>query len=281
MPTTEDRHARQVDFSVTRVRRQSVNLYAITIVRQHREDMKNVVFFSRYKKDTYSPKLLAFMKRMPFRREFAYYCIDPHPVTRKRNDELLELLEVTEVPTLYVDGTKFVGQEAFEWLREQAALLQGSTSARQQQSDPYDDYQYQYQHQPQPGGEDQMPMSAPGPAAGVMGLSSTATGGRIPNHLSHPPSLQNDEALSPVGGGDSPYANPFAADPLNGPKMSPQQFLTPLETKNQDSSSRMDDELKRLAMERKSLMPQDGPGQGGLPGFGGRSMQDLQMPVRR
>ena len=238
--------------------------------------MKNVVFFSRYKKDTYSPRLLAFMKNMPFRREFAYYCIDPHPVTRKRNDELLELLDVTEVPTLYVNGQKFVGEEAFSWLREQAELLQ--QREHEPQTDYYDDYRYQ---QPPTRHEEIGPLqqphavpSHPGGVSGMLGFASTATGGRPPNRT---PQHEEPE-LAAVGGGDSAYANPFA-DPL-GNGQSQQYLAPPIETKNQDSSARMDEELKRLAMERKSLMPPDGPS-GGLPGFGGRSMQDLQIPLRR
>ena len=81
------------------------------------------------------------------------------------------------------------------------------------------------------------------------------------------------------GGGDSPYANPFAADSISGARVSVEKFLTPMNTKNEDGGARMDDELKRLAHERDALSSQTA--HGGLPGFGGRGMQDVQLPMRR
>ncbi len=258
--------------------------------------MLNIVFFSRYKRDAYSPRLLAYMNSMPFRKEFKYYCIDPDPTTRKRNDELLELLEVTEVPTLYVSGNKFVGEEAFLWLQEQADQLQGGGPPPQYNDYPQQggaDYRYhqggdmgmmrgQEQFQPQMG--PQMASRLPGVGGGlpsVGGFAGMATGGRMPNGMGMIPSQEQLEPLS-GGAGDSPFANPFAADALSTGRINAERFLTPENTKGVDGdrSSRMDEELKRLSMEREALAPQGGGG-GGLPGFGGRGMQELQMPMRR
>ena len=257
--------------------------------------MLNIVFFSRYKRDAYSPRLLAYMNSMPFRKEFKYYCIDPDPTTRKRNEELLELLEITEVPTLYVSGNKFVGNDAFLWLQEQAEQLQGGGAPQYNDYPPQGgDYRQggdvgmgmmrgpeQFQSQMGPG--PQMPTRLPGVGGGlpgVGGFAGMATGGRMPNGMGMIP---QQEQLEPAGGGgDSPYANPFAADALSTGRISAERFLTPENTKGVDGdrSSRMDEELKRLSMERDALAPQ-GAGQGGLPGFGGRGMNELQLPMRR
>lgn len=242
--------------------------------------MLNVVFFSRYKRDAYSPRLLAYMNSMPFRKEFKYYCIDPDPTTRKRNDELLELLEVTEVPTLYVGGNKFVGEEAFLWLQEQAEQIQGA-----QQYNDYPEYQQggaSGSARRPPENFQQLPSQLPGMGgmtAGVGGFAGAATGGRIPGGIGVVPP-QEDLSPIPGGGGDSPYANPFAADALSSGRINAERFLTPENTKSMDGdrSARMDDELKRLSRERETLAP--AAAGGGLPGFGGRGMQDL-MPMRR
>lgn len=57
------------------------------------------------------------MGQTPFARTFCFVCIDPDPVTRKRNDDLLNILQVESVPTVYYKGSKLVGSEAFEWLQ--------------------------------------------------------------------------------------------------------------------------------------------------------------------
>src|SRR6476659_7166121 len=87
--------------------------------------MKNTVFYSKSKKDENSPRLLSIMQKMPFATEFIYYCVDPDPVTKKRNDDLLTVLGITDVPTMYYDGQKFVGKDAFDFLRGLAYQLQG------------------------------------------------------------------------------------------------------------------------------------------------------------
>ncbi len=247
--------------------------------------MLNIVFYSRYKRDAYSPRLLAFMNSMPFRKEFKYCCVDPDPVTKKRNDQLLELLEVTEVPTLYVAGNKFVGEEAFSWLHEQAEQIQGGGQYNdypQTQPDP----RYEpaagngYPMQPQTQAPAQVSkLPGMGAVPGIGGFAGMATGGRMPNGIGMVPQQDELDVNPLAGGGDSPYANPFSADTMSGNRVNAEHFLTPENTKNQDTdrSARMDAELKRLAMERDSLAPQGGGQGGGLPGFGGRGMQELQM----
>src|SRR5947209_19043293 len=101
--------------------------------------MRNCVFFSKHRKDVYSPKLLELMRNLPNAREFAYVCIDADPVTRKRNEQLIEILEITEVPTIYIRGNKLQGLEAFEWITNELDNMadhsrQPHQQARQQAS---------------------------------------------------------------------------------------------------------------------------------------------------
>ena len=88
--------------------------------------MKNSVFFSRAKKDAHSPRLLALLRNTPLKHEFCYYCVDPDPTTKKRNDDLLSLLDITKVPTMYVNGEKYVGEDAFLWVQAKMRQLQGA-----------------------------------------------------------------------------------------------------------------------------------------------------------
>lgn len=76
--------------------------------------MRNVILYSKH--CPHSQKFLQLMQNTDFAREFSYVSIDPDPQTRKKNEELLFILEITKVPTVYVNGSKYDGTKAFEWL---------------------------------------------------------------------------------------------------------------------------------------------------------------------
>lgn len=273
--------------------------------------MKNVVFYSKYKQDTNSPQLLAMMKNTPFAREFVYFCIDPDPVTKKRNKDLLTILEVTEVPTMYVDGQMYVGDDAIRWLQIQLQQLQGAYREQQdpyagqyrQQQDPYAG-QYQPQQQPMqsqyPGG--QMPQNMMPGMGGAPQMGGFPGGGRLPpgigSNMDAGPQLpgvgfagsgEGPGGLMGGSGGDSGFA-PLSMPPsltpgLNSGQMSPQQLLTPIQTKGNENGGGMDRALEQFAAsrdaEQNSMMPQQPPGgmqgfrppaglqAGGVSGFGG------------
>lgn len=249
--------------------------------------MKNVVFYSRYKKDKNSPELLKKMKVMPFAAHFFYFCIDPDPITKKRNDDLLTILEVTDVPTMYVDGEKFVGEDAFEWLAVQEYRLFGAGKQPQQtqpQQPEYDTEQYSphgggggrggFQSetcpprggqqpvmggrmQPHVGGFAGMSMGQRAPQGGGGGGGAGPIGGMPPGHM-------GDDNGSGLAGGsgdsDSSFANPFAPSDITGiNNMTPDEILTPIKTKDEGGNGRMDEALKRFSMERSALMPETQP----------------------
>jgi len=102
--------------------------------------MQNTVFYSKAKIDENSPRVLQMMQNMPFANDFLYYCVDADPVTKKRNTDLLTVLGITDVPTMYIDGQKYVGEAALDWLRMQMYQLQMGNGAGAQ-FDPHSDRQ--------------------------------------------------------------------------------------------------------------------------------------------
>ena len=85
--------------------------------------MKDVLFYSKNKKDVNSPQLLRIFELLPFRTEFLFFCVDPDRTTGKRNDELLQILEIEEVPTLLISGQTLVGEAAFRWAKAQLRAI--------------------------------------------------------------------------------------------------------------------------------------------------------------
>jgi hypothetical protein len=220
--------------------------------------MKNVIFFSRFRKDVNSPKLMALLKSTPFAKDFYNFCVDANPVTKKRNDDLLFILEVTEVPTMFVNGQKYVGEEAFQWLYTQMQQL--NQQPMMQQDD--EDY-HRYQRSLQGGNvgqglRQQHPYmtSQQGPPPQMMPQMQPQQG-----RMRDTGPLQGDAGgldsvgLSGLGGGDSTYANPFAPSDMPGVnQLTPEQMLTTMQTKGDDGNNRMDDALKRFSMERDAQM---------------------------
>jgi len=73
--------------------------------------MKNVLFFSD--RCEHSQALKQALSGAPFRKDVYY--ID---VENNRFGDLLDVLEVTQVPTLFVNGRMMVGDQAFDWLED-------------------------------------------------------------------------------------------------------------------------------------------------------------------
>lgn len=85
----------------------------------------NIVFFARHHKDPHSHGLLERLDRLPSAAIFKRYCVVDEDVKgHVKNEDVLRLFDVTEVPTLYVAGTKLVGYQAMDWVDAQLALLQ-------------------------------------------------------------------------------------------------------------------------------------------------------------
>jgi len=219
--------------------------------------MKNVVFYSNYKRDINSPKLLALIKTMPFAKEFFYFCIDPDPVTRKRNEPLLFILDVVNVPTMFVNGEKLEGKEAFAWLRQVSQQLHQEPQYR---------HDSQYQEEEPPESYHQEPHR-------MQGRPQQA-------HKQESPG-GSDEGL--FGAMDSSFADPFTVTDSTGINSMNIQGLTPAQVARlvnpepaSDESTKMNDDLRRVEKERGY---QSSPaGNVGIPGLGGKSMQDLQIP---
>jgi len=281
--------------------------------------MKNIIFYSKSKVDQHSPRLFEIMKRMPMQvqSEFIYYCIDPDPVSKKRNDDVLQLLGVSEVPTMYLQGEKYVGKDAFDCLLMLFNQMQagaGGGAPGVQPGGMYDE-PYPPQYRPQ-GGGGMMEMPYPGGGmgmppgmAGMQPGMPPQMGGRMPPGMGGmPPGMGGMQpgmggmggGMSPMipgnqeagsggprgglyggsgGGADSAYADPFAPTDITGINqcgLTPEQILTPIQTKNQDTSARSDEMLKKYAMERDAMFPQSQAPQT-IPGMN-MSMAQMALP---
>lgn len=70
--------------------------------------MKDVLFFSE--KCKHSRDLLNSIRDAPFKDKFCYVNVD-----KKRDDDLLKILEVQYVPTMFVGGRMLIGEQVFSW----------------------------------------------------------------------------------------------------------------------------------------------------------------------
>lgn len=172
--------------------------------------MKDIVFYSKHKRDIHSPKLLQMIKTMPFAKNFSYFCIDKDPLTQKANQDVLYLFEIEEVPTMYVQGKKYKGIEAFEWLEQVYNELHSRQQQKQEQSN--------YQQAP--------PL-------------------RTPQHAEQPLPQVNDESfggLDTFSGGGGDYANLSDSTTISGEKFT-KDDLHATETKS-STSERLSDMLQ-------------------------------------
>ena len=76
--------------------------------------MRDVVFFSN--KCANCKEFLNTFLQMPFKDSFCYISVD-----KRKDDDLIKILEVEFVPTIFVSGNMLVGSQAFLWLDKQIA----------------------------------------------------------------------------------------------------------------------------------------------------------------
>ena len=154
--------------------------------------MKDTIFYSRHRKDTSSPKLFQLLERTPFANSFLLYCVDPDKETGKRNDDLLKIIDISQVPTLVYQNEKYVGEDAFHWVREMMMHISGGGGGDMEDSynhRPPQQYQHQQQQQhqqdPRMRGQEYDPRMQQGMAQDDrfdqrMASGGNAGGGRMP-----------------------------------------------------------------------------------------------------
>lgn len=258
--------------------------------------MKNVVFYSKLETDPHSSVLLSILEKMPFAGQLCYYCVNP----KKINKDLLTILEINDLPTMYIDGVKLVGNEAFEWLREQVQKMGGERErqrppqtvtreqpppARPSYYDEEPDERYMSSAPPprsQHGlpGMPQVPhmggfagneaRMAP-PSGGGMMRHGTGSGGPIIGS-------EDDGGMGLAGGSgasDSNFANPLEPVDITGiSRMSQEELVrsitNPIEHKEDESAmmNRTNQMLEQYTRERESMVPEAPM----LPGMGMRRM---------
>jgi hypothetical protein len=239
--------------------------------------MKDIVFYSKNRIDKFSPKLLEIMKTMPFAKEFAYYCIDNTPNNPNAKKDVMTLFEIKEVPTMYVDGKKYVGPEAFEWLQDISMQLQ-NPQQQQQQHQQQQMYQQQQQQQQQ-----QQPMQRRGP------MNNNDFQQQQPQQQQQQQQQQQDglQGFS-GGGGDSDFANPFDSTSMtiSGDNFTAEHLQRgPIDTKKtaenfdnvmEQYTQQYNSELKPLTGGQQNMMGGGGGGGGGqqnmMGGFAGMRM---------
>lgn len=119
--------------------------------------MRDIIFYSKHKKDIYSPQLLKMLKMIPFHKDFLYYNIDKDPETGKVNDDVIQMFEIETVPTIYFKGQKLEGVAAFDFLKRIFEQMNGNVPIQQQQTQPqrYSQQQQQRQVQQQLGPQEE------------------------------------------------------------------------------------------------------------------------------
>ena len=133
--------------------------------------MKNVVFYSKCPKDKLSEKLLSIMTRMPFAREFLYCQVDKDR-KYELNKDLFYIMEVDKVPTMFVDGKKLDGEQAFAWLEYQYTMVHG-----QQQQQPQTMRLQQHSQPPMPMFSQQQQQQQPDEGDGFLQAADSDEGG--------------------------------------------------------------------------------------------------------
>ncbi len=198
--------------------------------------MKNIIFYSKYRKDVNSPRLLELLRGTDLAREFHYYCIDENA-----SQDALFLLEVDKIPTMYANGEKFVGDEARQWVVAQLGHMTGAPS-----------------HAPSEQ------MSSSQPVYSRM-LPPTQVQRRLPNSNSNtveaPIKCLNEDngdiypGFAPFdaaegGGSAQGEVRPTRTDERAVPRELP-DFLKPVNTRNDDRVSFLDQKLKQAAADRE------------------------------
>ena len=147
-----------------------------------------MVFYSKSKRDTNSPKLLQIFDLLPFKDEILFFCVDPDKVTKKRNDDLLNILEIEEVPTIIINNEMMVGETAFKWakryLRDMMDEQYGHSDheeepLQEQQQDYMKQQEYIQQNQQYIQQNQQQPRQQEPQQARLSGFDDAADGGFV------------------------------------------------------------------------------------------------------
>lgn len=77
--------------------------------------MKDCLFYSSACK--HSRDILNELNGHPLVNSLVFYNVDPDPVTKKRNKDLLTILDITATPTLYYSGKRYKGIHAYNMIR--------------------------------------------------------------------------------------------------------------------------------------------------------------------
>lgn len=77
--------------------------------------MKDCLFYSSSCK--HSRDILNELNGHPLVNALMFYNVDPDPVTKKRNKDLLTILDITATPTLYYSGKRYKGIHAYNMIR--------------------------------------------------------------------------------------------------------------------------------------------------------------------
>jgi hypothetical protein len=238
--------------------------------------MKNIVFYSRLKADQFSPRLLEIMKHMPksFQSEFVYYCVDPDPITKQRNNDILHLFSVTRVPTMYVDGTKYEGDDAFTWLMMNYNQMQ-TTESQLEPTNPMMMRNLEQFTPNMPGMHPTMPGMPSQPMPNMTGMRNMQHYQPLPPNMASGGINQDygragsgDNTNGPQGNygnaGDSSFANPFTPTDITGinsagGNLNADELITPIHTKKQDMSTEMEKRVQMYAQEREAMLQSRGP----------------------
>ena len=79
-----------------------------------------------------SKKLLKHLTELPIASDLLFYSVDPDPNTKKRNTDLIKILEVNYTPTVYFRGQKLEGKAVFDWLDSVIRHTQSQSQGPQQ-----------------------------------------------------------------------------------------------------------------------------------------------------
>ena len=158
----------------------------------------NALYYTRSPKGKLSMKAVRLLERLPFANEFIKVEIDKLSNDKEAIRNMMTLLNIKTIPTLYVDGRKYDGEYVFLWLQNQFAELQGGG-----QQPPYG-YQQQYgDYQQDPYGQQQQPWMGQQP--GFQSQFQNPVGGQ--------------QMYQPSGGFQSPGRAPdqtMMMDPVSG-----------------------------------------------------------------
>lgn len=182
--------------------------------------MRDIIFFSKHKKDIYSPQLLKMLKMLPFHKDFLFYNIDKDPQTGKVNEDVIQMFEIETVPTIYFKGQKLEGVRAFDFLKSIFEQLnqQGQQGQRFQQVPQMPNRGYQ---QPQTQTQNPQKVSTSRSEGGIKSFTDSQFNSQF----------------------DSQFASPFESTTITGENFTEDDIRNPRETKSNSRSFGVEDVL--------------------------------------